>query len=262
MLLAIDIGNTHTVIGLFDNEMLIASWRLQSDQYRTIDEYALQLLTLLKLADTSSQNLQQVIIASVVPPLGQSFGKLSRKFFQLEPIFVGPDINLGVEIRCDDPRLVGADRIVNALAAKILYKVPAVVVDLGTATTLDVIAQDGGYEGGIIAPGLLISAQALFEKGAMLMSTELQRPERLIGKNTRDSMLSGIIYGYVSLVDGLLERLKQELGANICVIATGGFAKLIAELSLQIEHVDPDLTLKGLQIVARQNPSPGDSTQK
>lgn len=253
MLLAIDIGNTHVVLGVYRGEKLVGSWRLQSDQLRSVDEYAMSMLQMLEHSGVKPKDISTVILGCVVPTLLRVFTKLSRKYFGQEPLVVGPGLKTGMEIECDDPRTVGADRVVNAVAGKALYGAPCVIVDFGTATTFDVVNSSGVYEGGVISPGILIAAEALHTKAALLPSVELTRPSKVIGKNTRDSMLSGMFFGYVSLVDGILERIISELGSKPSVIATGGLARGIAPESQHIEHVESELTLRGLQLVASLN---------
>ncbi len=253
ILLTIDVGNTHAVFGLFRGKDLLAHFRLQSDINRTVDEFALQILSLLQVSHCASTDVKRVALSCVVPALTRVFTKLSQKYFSVEPLIVGPGVKTGMVIAVDDPRSVGPDRIVNAIAAKALYGTPAVVVDFGTATTFDVVSKQGSYEGGLIAPGLLISAQALFDRAALLPNIELKRPTATIGKNTVESMLAGIIFGYVGLVDGIIERLRREVGSDLKVIATGGLAQLVAEESKCIEQVSPDLTLTGLRLIAEMN---------
>jgi len=264
MLLAVDVGNTHIVLGVFRDTELVANWRLQSKSEQTVDEYALQIVGLLENGGYPVTSINQIIISCVVPVLTRVFTKLSQKYFQIDPLVVGPGIKTGIVIACDDPRSVGADRIVNAVAMKEEFGTPGIVVDFGTATTFDVVSEEGAYEGGLIAPGVLISADALSQKAAMLPSIELSKPAQLIGKNTRDSMLAGIYYGYVALVEGIIGRLRSELksmgelsnngssGDDPKVVATGGLARIFAEECRGIDTVVPDLTLRGLQIVARQ----------
>ncbi len=253
MLLAVDVGNTHVVLGIFEKGELAASFRLQSDTSRTVDEYAIDILALLQAAGFSPDSISQIVISCVVPTLTRVFNKLAIKYCNLKPLVVGPGVKTGMQIHCDDPRSVGADRIVNALAAKTLVGSPVVVVDFGTATTFDVVGAGGAYEGGLIAPGLIISSNALFEKAAKLPTIELKTPSALIGKNTADSMLSGIFYGYVGMVDGIITRLREELGDDLKLIATGGLAGMIAEESEYLTEVIPDLTLSGLKLVAELN---------
>lgn len=250
MLLAIDVGNTNIVLGLYAGKELRASWRLQTDDKRTVDEYAIEVLALLQSSSASASSVKRMIISCVVPPLLRVFSKLAQKYFSVEPLVVGPGIKTGMLIHVDDPRSVGADRIVNAVAARELFGAPVIVVDFGTATTFDIVSAAGAYEGGIIAPGLLISAEALFERAAMLPTIQLRNPKRLIGKNTQDSMLSGIMFGYASMVDGLIERVTDELKAKPKIVATGGFARLVSEQSRFIDEVVSDLTLQGLRILA------------
>jgi type III pantothenate kinase len=253
MLLVFDVGNTHTVFGLFNGRQLVSSWRVESDRQRTVDEYALQLLSLLSNAGVDRKSIDSIVISCVVPALTRVFSKLSQKYFELSPSVVGPDIKLGIDLDVDDPKGVGADRIVNALAARELFGAPSIVVDLGTATTFDVVGEDGRYKGGAISPGLVISAQALFDRAAMLPDIELKTPDMVIGRNTRDSMLSGIVYGYVALVDGMVDRLSRELTKQPAVVATGGLSRVISDQSVRIQKLVPELTLEGLRIIADLN---------
>ncbi len=253
MLLAIDIGNTHVVLGVYKGEELIGSWRLESVQKRSVDEYAMSILQMLSHQGVSHAEVKTVIISCVVPTLLRVFTKFSRKYFSFDPLIVGPGLKTGMEIEVDDPRTVGADRVVNAVAGRTLYGAPCIVVDFGTATTFDVVSSAGVYEGGVISPGIIIAAEALYQKAALLPSVELNKPTKVIGKNTRDSMLSGMFYGYVSLVDGILERVIAELDGVPTVIATGGVARGIAPESKHIQHVESELTLRGLQLIAAQN---------
>lgn len=253
MLLAIDIGNTHAVLGVFDGTDLKGHWRLQSDVDRTVDEYAIDILALLEAGSFAPSSISKIVMSCVVPALSRVFTKFSRKYLDLEPLAVGPGVKTGMKISVDDPRSVGADRIVNAVAAKTLKGSPVICVDFGTATTFDIVGEDGSYQGGVISPGLVISATALFSKAARLPAIELTPPKDVIGRNTVDSMLSGIIYGYVGLVDGIIERLHREMGMKPALIATGGLAGMIADESKYIKEVIPDLTLMGLQIIADGN---------
>ncbi len=250
-LLAIDIGNSHTVLGLFSGDTLLESWRLQSDTKRTADEFALQIFALLEGSVRDPGSIARVIISSVVPSLSRVFIRISEKFLKITPVIVDATNCGGIEIDVDNPSSVGADRLVNAIACRDLVGCPAIVVDFGTATTFDVIGENGAYRGGVIAPGVLISADALFQKTAMLPSIDIKRPNAVLGRNTRDSMMAGVYFGYVSLVDGIVERLHEEIGVACPVVATGGLARSIGADSRYIQTVLPDLTLSGLQIIAR-----------
>lgn len=249
MLLAIDVGNTHTVLGVYQGERLGWNWRLESDRRRTVDEFALQIMALFEHEKLEITAIDTVVLSCVVPPLSRVFTKLSQKYFGLDAVVTGHDRICGMKVLVDEPSRVGSDRLVNAFAARELYGAPVIVVDFGTATTFDIVSTSGAYEGGVIAPGLLISAEALFEKAAMLPNIQLLRPGRVLGKNTHDAMRSGIFFGYVALVDGLVERLFDELNMRPRVIATGGFSWAIAEESRYIEEVAPNLTLDGLRII-------------
>lgn len=253
MLLAIDVGNTHVVIGAFRGDHLVASWRLQSDVDRTVDEYALEVIQLLGFHNLR-QDISSMILSSVVPALTRVFVKLAQKYFGFESLVVGPDVVLGMTINMDNVETVGADRIVNAFAAREYLGSPVVIVDMGTATTFDIVGHDGAYEGGLIAPGLNISAQALFSRAAMLPSIQIKHPKQLIGKNTHDAMLAGIVYGYAGLIEGIICRIKEELMVEkLNVVATGGLASLIAEDTPSVNRIFHDLTLQGLRLIARVN---------
>lgn len=252
MLLAIDIGNTNVVVGVYHGEELRAQWRVATDSRRMADEYAMLLDNLFGHAGLRLEHVRAAVIASVVPPLISTFEELSERYLKLTPLIVGPGIRTGVRILYENPKEVGADRIVNALAAYRMYGGPAIVLDLGTATTFDALNRDGDYLGGAIAPGIGISTEALFEHAAKLPRIELVRPRQAIGRNTITSMQSGIIFGYVGLVEGLIQRFKQELGPAR-VIATGGLAEVIAKETPLIEVVDQRLTLYGLRLVYELN---------
>src|SRR6266581_9460760 len=249
MLLAIDLGNTNTVFGVYDGEGLVKHWRLSTQKDRTVDEFGILLRNLFALEKIDAQEIRKVIIASVVPPLDPVLNEMVVSYFSVKPIFINHE-NAGIPVLYDDPREVGADRIVNAVAAIRKYGKPAVVVDFGTATTFDAITPAGEYGGGLIAPGIVISAEALYEHAAKLPRIEIQKPPKLIGMSAISSMQSGLFYGYVDLVDGIISRMKQELGANARVIGTGGQASLISQETKLIETVDSNLTLDGLQLVA------------
>src|SRR5438105_10454883 len=249
MLLAIDLGNTNTVFGVYDGDRLVMHWRLSTQKARTVDGYGILLRNLFALEKIDAKKIRRVIIASVVPPLDSVLNEMVAGYFFVKPIFVTYE-NAGIPVLYDDPREVGADRIVNAVAAVRKYGKPAIVVDFGTATTFDVITAAGEYQGGLIAPGIVISAEALYEHAAKLPRIEIQKPASLIGTSAISSMQSGLFYGYVALVDGIITRLKQELGPSTCVIGTGGQARLISQETKLIETVDSNLTLDGLQLVA------------
>ena len=252
MLLVLDVGNTNTTLGVYDGQTLTHSWRLTSERQRTVDEYGIMCRTLLELAGLDFSAIDAIAISSVVPPLDFTLFKMAQVYFHLEPLFVRA-ANAGIPVLYDDPMEVGADRIVNSVAALTKYGAPCIVVDFGTATTFDVISRAGEYLGGIICPGIQISADALFQRAARLRNTEIRRPEKLIGTNPAASIQSGLYYGNIALVDGLLERMIEELGPDTRVIATGGLAPLISRGSRLIETSDPDITLEGLRIIFERN---------
>jgi type III pantothenate kinase len=250
VLLAIDLGNTNTVFGVYDtNDKMVMHWRLSTQKERTVDEYGILLRNLFALEKIDAKKIRRVIIASVVPPLDPVLHEMVSTYFSVKPNFVTHE-NAGIPVLYDDPREVGADRIVNAVAVVHKYGKPAIVVDFGTATTFDAITSDGEYRGGVIAPGIVISAEALYEHAAKLPRIEIQKPANVIGSSTIGSMQSGLFYGYVALVDGIIARMKMELGANTRVIGTGGQAPFISQETKSIEIVDSNLTLDGLQLVA------------
>lgn len=253
LLLAVDAGNTNTVFGVWRGEELARSFRLSTEPERTSDEYGATLLTLFARAGLDPDEVRGVIVSSVVPPLHPTLERLSKSYFGHDPLFVEPGIRTGMPIRYDNPAEVGADRIVNALAARELYGAPVVVVDFGTATTFDVVNRKGEYAGGIIAPGILISAEALFAHASRLYRVDVQRPDLLVGRNTASAMQAGIYYGYIGLVDGILERLRAEIPGLVEVVATGGQAELIASGSRHIGKVEPLLTLIGLRRIHELN---------
>ena len=253
MLLAIDIGNTNIAFGVFDGETLRATWNIATDINKTADEYAVLLLNLLPREGLALSDIDHVSIACVVPPLLTIFEELSQRYFKIPPLIVGPGVKTGVSICTDNPREVGADRVANAAAAHHLYGGPLIVIDFGTATTLDALSKEGDYLGGAIAPGIGIAAEALFERASKLPRVELIPPEHAIGKNTVTTMQSGIIFGYVGLIEGLVTRIKQELGGEAYVVATGGLAEVIATETKVIDTVDMHLTLLGLRLIHELN---------
>ncbi|HWL84815.1 MAG TPA: type III pantothenate kinase [Polyangiaceae bacterium] len=253
MLLTIDVGNTNIVYGLFEDKTLVHQFRVETDRGRTADEYAVVLRQLLAMHDVVPGDVHAAIIASVVPALTEPMAKLAQRAFGSEPLVVGPGIKTGMPILYENPREVGADRIVNAVAAYERFKGALIAVDFGTATTFDVVTPKGEYLGGVIATGIQLSAEALFARAARLPRVEIVAPPRVVGRNTVHSMQSGIVFGYVSLVDGLVDRIRDELGYPCEVIATGGLGSLIAPLSRTIQHYDPELTMVGLRILYERN---------
>lgn len=255
-LLAVDVGNTNTVLGLWRGDELVRSWRLTSRRDATADEIALSVRGLFSSGHLGGpQELvpMRVIVASVVPSLRFPLRQALRQLFEREPVFVEPGVKTGMPILYDMPQEVGADRIVNAVAAFERLGGPCIVVDFGTATTFDVVTAKGEYAGGVIVPGIAISAEALFEKAARLWRVEIRRPERVVGKTTAGSIQSGLYFGYLSLVDGMIDRITSEIGGKPRVIATGGLAELFGGGSERIGEIDPLLTLRGLRLIDERN---------
>jgi type III pantothenate kinase len=250
-LLVVDLGNTNLVLGVYRGDELVSSWRLATARERTADEYGILARQL--VGDSLHAGLEGAIVASVVPPLNSAMTFMVQKYFNIEPLFVEPGVKTGIAIHVDNPLEVGADRIVNCVAAHHEYGGPTVIVDFGTATTFDVVTANAEFIGGVIAPGLNISAEALFARAARLPRVDIRRPENVIGTNTVVNMQSGIYFGYLGLVDGILARIKLEVPDLKKVVATGGLAPLFAEDSEHIETVDPELTLKGLKIIYDRN---------
>ena len=253
MLLAVDIGNTETTLGVFEGDELRATWHTATVINRTADEHAILLLNLLRNQGLDTSDIKEAALCSVVPPLTSIYEEMFKRYFSIAPLVVAAGIKTGVRICTDNPKEVGADRIVDAVAAHHLYGGPVIIVDLGTATTFDTVSEKGDYLGGAIAPGMVAAAEALHQRAAMLPHVELACPSRVIGTNTIDAMKSGIVFGYVTLVEGMVARIQRELGTKTKVIATGGYAELIAKETKVIDKVNPDLTLIGLRLIYQMN---------
>ncbi len=253
MLLAIDVGNTNIMLGVYEENQLQTWWRISTNREQTEDEYGVIIRNLFQQSGLQPASIKAIVISSVVPPLRYPLEKMSQKYFNVHPIIVGPGVKTGLNILMDNPREVGADRVVNAVAAIELYGGPLIIVDFGTATTFCAISERGEYLGGAIAPGIGISTEALFERAAKLPRVELVLPEKIIGKNTVLSIQSGILFGFVGQVDGIVRRMMREFSSKPLVVATGGLAGLIARESETIEEVNPFLTLEGLRIIYLKN---------
>jgi type III pantothenate kinase len=255
MLLTIDIGNTNVTMGVYNKKDLLVTWRMETNIHRMPDEYAVILMNLLNQQNMSMTDVTEVSLCSVVPPLIHTFEELFRKYFHIEPLIIGPGVKTGVRIRLDNPKEAGADRIVHAAAAHHLYGGPIIVVDMGTATTFDTVSKEGDHLGGAIAPGIATSAEALFARAAQLYRIQLVSPKHAIGTSTVTALQSGIIFGYVGLVEGIVSRIQSELSEKAKVIATGGNVDLIVKETRIIDVVNPDLVLEGLRLIYEMNRS-------
>ncbi|MBM7580668.1 type III pantothenate kinase [Jeotgalibacillus terrae] len=253
MLFVLDVGNTNTVLGVYDGEELRYHWRVETNRHKTEDEYGMLVKNLFEHVGLTFSDFDGIIISSVVPPVMFPLERMSQKYFHLKPLVVGPGMKTGLNIKYDNPKEVGADRIVNAVAGIKEHGGSLIIVDFGTATTYCYINKNRQYMGGVIAPGIGISTEALYAKAAKLPRIEIARPEMVVGKSTVSAMQAGIVYGYVGQVEGIVSRMKKEAGEHVTVIATGGLASLIAKESDIIDIVDPFLTLKGLQLIYKRN---------
>ncbi len=253
MLLAVDIGNTNIKLGVFGGDEILATWNLATEIHATSDEYGGVLLNLMDRRQVLSASVSGVALCGVVPPLIYTFAEMCRKYLNNRPLVVEAGVKTGMRILLDNPREVGPDRVVNAVAARHLYGSPLIIIDLGTATTFDVVSKEGDYIGGAIAPGINIASEALFSRTAALPRIELVRPRDVIGRNTVSAMQSGIIFGYIDLIEGMIKRIEQELATKAKVVATGGQVYPFAEEIGAIDVVDPNLTLKGLRLIYEMN---------
>lgn len=253
MLLVFDVGNTNMVLGIYQGDKLIKNWRLSTDRSQTVDEYGMKICNLFVYSGLNYREVKDIVISSVVPPIMPTLEDMAREYFNVEPLIIGPGVKTGMPLYYDNPREIGADRIVNAVAGYELYGGPLIIVDFGTATTFCLISAKGEYLGGCITAGIGISTEALFQRAAKLPRIELVKPKSIIGRNTVNSMQAGLIYGYIGQVDGIVKRMKAEIKEETYVVATGGMAELIGADSETIDKIDQLLTLEGLRIIHDRN---------
>lgn len=253
MLLVIDVGNTNIVLGIFDGKTLVDHWRISTDRLRTTDEYGVLIRNLFLMNHADADCIDAIIISSVVPPVMPTLERMCQRYFNLSPLVIGPGVKTGMDIKYDNPREVGADRIVNAVAAYELYGGPVIIIDFGTATTFCAVDKKGNYLGGSICPGIGISTDALVQRTAKLPRIEVCRTDKVICRNTVESMQAGVYYGFVGQVDGIVSRMRKELGCKARVVATGGLAVIVAPETSSIDLVEPMLTLEGLRIIYERN---------
>ena len=253
MLLTIDIGNTNIAIGIFQGNDLLYHWRLSTNKLKTSYEYGIDIYNLFFYSNILKENIKGIIISSVVPSLQDEFEKMCKNFFNINPVIVGPGIKTGISIKIENPKELGADRVVNAVAAFYKYKTSCIIVDFGTATTFDYVSEKGEYQGGLIAPGLFISLSALAEKTSKLPFVDIHKPSKIVATNTVEAIQSGIYYGYIGLVKEIIKRIKEEKSITSIVIATGGISNLISKEIKEIDKIEPYLTLEGLKILYEKN---------
>lgn len=253
MLLVFDVGNTNIVLGIYKDEKLVKHWRLSTDRNQTADEYGMKICNLFVYGNLDYREVKDIVISSVVPPIMPTLEAMARVYFNVEPLIIGPGVKTGMPLYYDNPREIGADRIVNAVAGYEVYGGPLIIVDFGTATTFCVISGKGEYLGGCITAGIGIATEALFQRAAKLPRIELVKPKSIIGRNTVSSMQAGLIYGYIGQVDGIVKRMKEEIKSDAYVVATGGIAELIAQDSDTINKIDSLLTLEGLRLIYNRN---------
>ncbi len=254
MILAVDIGNSNIVIGVYDDDKLVGSWRMVTRSEKTSDEYGIFILNLIELSSIDKNEIKSAIVSSVVPNVMHSFENALRKYFNIEPIIVGPGIKTGITISTDNPREVGADRIVGLVAAYHMFGGPLIVIDFGTATTYDVVSEKGEFKYGITSPGIQITAEALWQRTAQLPSVEIKKPDSILAKNTVTSIQAGLVYGYIGQVEYIIKKIKEEMNIeNMKVVATGGLGRIIYDETSMIDVYDPELLFKGLKIIHDKN---------